>query len=367
VLTVFGDYETCARVLRDPQMSSDRSRSLLGAIFGEEPGEVPLDSFLSMDAPDHTRLRGLVSKAFTPAMISRLRPRIAEIVDQQLTRAGDADAIEVVSQFANVLPVTVINELLGVPTADHELLQDWSNRLVRALDPATNLSDPVVLADIELAKNGFQQYFEELVERRRANPGTDLVSELTQIEEQGDVLSSAELLATCTLLLVGGYESTANLIANGVLALLRHPDQLAAVREAPALATAAVDEVLRYDTPAQMVTRVSRGARTIGGMSVPDGGVVMLLIAAANRDPAEFHDPDRFDLRRAGNRHLSFAAGPHFCLGAGLARLEASVALTEFARRVVDPELDESLLTYRPHVNLRGPERMFVRFSAIHD
>ncbi|GLZ39213.1 cytochrome P450 [Actinokineospora sp. NBRC 105648] len=364
-LVVVGDYRNCATILRDPTVSADRRNSLLGATFGDTPDEVPFDSFLSMDAPDHTRLRGLVSKAFTPRVIANLEPRIREIVADQLTKAGEANAIEVVSQLANILPVTIINDLLGVPARDHDILQDWSHRLVRGLDPATDLGDPVVLADIELAKEGFRLYFADLVAFRREKPADDLLSHLVRIEQDGEVLTEAELLATCALLLVGGYESTANLIANGVLALLRHPDQLQALRENPGLASAAVDEVLRYDTPAQMVTRVARREMSVEGVTVPNNGVIMLLLAAANRDPAVFSDPDRFDLRRGANHHLAFAAGPHFCIGSSLAKLETSIALSEFARRVQAPELDESLLTYRPHVNLRGPERMFVRFDNI--
>ncbi len=366
-LVVVGDYRNCSAVLRDPTVSSDRQRSLLGATFGETPDRVPVDSFLSMDAPDHTRLRGLVSKAFTPRVIADLEPRVRAIVKHQLDKAGEATAIEVVSQLANVLPVTIINELLGVPARDHDILQDWSHRLVRGLDPATDIGDPVVVADMELAKEGFRLYFADLVAFRREKPGTDLLSHLVQLEQDGEALTEAELLSTCALLLVGGYESTANLIANGVLALLRHPDQLAALRDNPALGSAAVDEVLRYDTPAQMVTRVARRPMLIDGVPVPENGVIMLLLAAANRDPAVFADPDRFDLRRSANHHLAFAAGPHFCIGASLAKLEASIALGEFARRLVNPVLDESLLTYRPHVNLRGPERMFVRFDRIED
>ena len=364
-LVVVGDYRNCSAVLRDPTVSSDRRRSLLGATFGAGPDEVPADSFLSMDAPDHTRLRGLVAKAFTPRVIANLEPRIRDIVRTALDAAGEATAMDAVSQLANVLPVTIVNELLGVPSGEHDILQDWSNRLVRALDPATDIGDPVVIADIELAKNGFRSFFADLVAYRRVRPGEDLLSRLVQLERTSDALSEAELLATCSLLLVGGYESTANLIANGVLALLRHPEALAALREDPSLASATVDEVLRYDTPAQMVTRVARRATDIDGVPVPEDGVIMLLLAAANRDPAAFADPDRFDPRRAANHHLAFAAGPHFCIGASLAKLEAGIALSEFARRVRNPVLDEDLLTYRPHVNLRGPERMFVRYDNI--
>ena len=364
ILTVVGDYQRSAAILRDPSLSSDRRRSLLDTNMPADT-EVPTVSFLSLDPPDHTRLRKLVSKAFTPRVVAALAPRITEIVDRQLDEAADTGSIDVVGQLAYPLPVQIISELLGVPKADHEQFEQWSRRLVRGLDPSMAVTDPADVADVERASEDFHEYFSALIERRRVEPTDDLLSRLVQIEEEGERLSMEELLSTCTLLLVAGHETTANLIANGVLALLRHPDQLALLRADESLVDGAVEEILRYDSPVQMTTRITRTEQTIGDVTLPVDSVILVLIAAANRDPAEFDEPDRFDIRRQGTHHLAFAAGAHFCLGAGLARLEASIALAAFARRLRGPVLDESSLTYRPHVNLRGPDRLVVTFDGI--
>lgn len=362
-ITVIGSHERSTALLRDPTLSSDRSRTLLPRRFNRRRGERPT-SFLSMDPPDHTRLRKLVSKAFTPRVIAGLAPRITEIVDELIAGFG-ADGFDVVSQLAYPLPVRVICELLGVPESDHDLFEGWSRLLVRGLDPAMSITDPAEAADVERASDEFQAYFRGVIADRRREPGDDLLSRLVQIEEQGDQLSEDELISTCTLLLVAGHETTANLIANGVLALLRHPDQLAALRADPELIGGTVEEVLRYDPPVQLTTRVVRKPTPLGDVVVPTDGVLLILLGAANRDPAVFDEPDRFDISRDTKQHLSFAAGAHFCLGAPLARLEGTIALSAFAGRVVDPELDAASLRYRPHVNLRGPERMVVGFSAV--
>jgi cytochrome P450 len=223
------------------------------------------------------------------------------------------------------------------------------------------VTDPDEIAAIDAAHTEFTAYFTELIARRRADPGEDLLTRLVLIEEQGDQLTEPELVSTCVLLLVAGHETTANLIANGVLALLRHPDQLTAVRAEPARIAGAVEEILRYDPPVQLTTRVVRAPTSFDDVVAPPDGVLMLLLAAANRDPAVFADPNRFDIGRDARGHLAFAGGAHFCLGAGLARLEAGIALAAFADRVVEPVLDADALRYRPHVNLRGPERLVVR------
>lgn len=362
-LVVVGDHQRCTAILRDPAMSSERRRSLLGSNMGA-PDELPPTSFLSLDPPDHTRLRRLVSKAFTPRVVAGLAPRITEVVDEQLGAVAGTGEIDIVSGLAYPLPVRIICELLGVPEADHELFSEFSRWLVRGLDPALVITDPEEAAAIERARDGFHDYFTDLIARRRTEPGDDLLTQLIRAEEDGDKLTHEELLATCTLLLVAGHETTANLIANGVIALLRNPGELAALRADPSLVEGAVEEVLRYDPPVQLTTRIVREATRIGSVDVPADAVLMMLIAAANRDPAEFANPDTFDIRRTPNRHLAFAAGAHFCLGAGLARLEASIALSAFATRLRDPELDEASLTYRPHVNLRGPDHVLVRFSG---
>ncbi|HEX3787967.1 MAG TPA: cytochrome P450 [Pseudonocardiaceae bacterium] len=365
-LTLVGEHELSGRVLRDPAMSSDRRHSRMNRMMNpNREQDAEPTSFLSMDAPDHTRLRRLVSKAFTPRVIAALEPRIRDVVDELVTGFAADGTFDVVSQFGYPLPVRIITELLGVPDEDQDRFEQWSKRLVRGLDPAMAVTDQSEIEDIWSAQLEFREYFTALIARRRAEPGTDLLSSLVAIEEQGDQLSEGELIGTCVLLLVAGHETTANLIANGVLALLRHPDQLAELRADPGLVGGVVEEVLRYDPPVQLTSRVTRKPITVGEIEVPADGVLLILIGAANRDPATFADPERFDLHRDARAHLSFAAGAHYCLGAGLARLEAGIALSAFASRIVDPELDTDALRYRPHVNLRGPEHMPVRFSRV--
>jgi hypothetical protein len=369
-LVVVGRHEGCSAILRDPRASSERGRSLLTP----EPEQRRPQSFLSMDPPDHTRLRRLVSKAFAPRVIARLAPRIREVSDELLTGAGaDADGdtggqggqIEVVGQLAYPLPVRIISELLGVPPGDHPRFAGWSASLAHSLQPRFLGSGAGLDAAADQARQEFAGYFGELIAARRARPADDLLSELIRAEDDGQRLSEAELIATCVLLLVAGHETTVSLISNAILALLRHPDQLAALRADPGLAAAAVEETLRYDAPVQFTARVARGAMQIGELTALDGGVLMLLIAATGRDPEVFAEPDRFDIRRGAVGHLAFAAGPHFCLGAPLARLEATIAVQAFATRLADPELDPAGLAYKPNLNLRGPASLTVAFASV--
>ena len=372
-LVVVGRHEDCSAILRDPRASSERSRSLLAP----EPGQGRPPSFLSMDPPDHTRLRRLVSKAFAPRVIARLAPRIRELSDELLTGAGaDADGdtgrqggqggqIEVIGQLAYPLPVRIISELLGVPPGDHPRFAGWSASLVHSLQPRFLGSGGSLDAAADQARQEFAGYFGELIAARRARPADDLLSELIRAEDDGQRLSEAELIATCVLLLVAGHETTVSLISNAILALLRHPDQLAALRADPGLAAAAVEETLRYDAPVQFTARIARGAMQVGDVTALDGAVLMLLIAATGRDPEVFAEPDRFDIRRGATGHLAFAAGPHFCLGAPLARLEATIAVRAFATRLADPELDPAGLAYKPNLNLRGPASLTVGFASI--
>jgi cytochrome P450 len=364
-LGVIGDHATCSRVLRDPAMSSRRGESRL-ASRRDRDAQDRQRSFLSLDPPDHTRLRRLVAKAFTARVIAGLEPRIQQITTELLDAAADRGELDVVPDLAYPLPVRIISELLGVPEEDQGRFEGWSKRLVRALDPSlAGVSDEEAAA-AEAASEEFRAYFVELIARRRAEPTPDLLSRLVRIEEEGDQLTEEELLATCVLLLVAGHETTANLIANGVLALLRHPGQLAELRADPDLVPGAVEEVLRYDPPVQLTSRVVRVPTALSDdVEVPADGMLLLLLAAANRDPAAFADPGRFDIHRDARHHLSLAAGAHFCLGAPLARLEGATVLRAFATRVRSPELDEATLTYRPHVNLRGPDHLRVTFAGI--
>ncbi len=374
-LVVVGRHADCSRILRDPRASSERNRSLLAPPDLREQRPA---SFLSLDPPDHTRLRRLVSKAFAPRVIAELTPRIAELSGELLTAAAaSADgaagqgALEVVSQLAYPLPVRIISELLGVPADDHSRFAGWSASLANSLQPrflADDGSPPASSATFLAAQQArleFAEYFLELIAVRRSRPGDDLLSELIRAEEDGQRLSEQELIATCVLLLVAGHETTVGLISNAILALMRHPDQLAALRADPGLAEGAVEETLRYDAPVQLTSRVARGGMRVGPVSAPDGAVLLLLLAAAGRDPEVFASPDSFDIRRGAGHHLAFAAGPHFCLGAPLARLEATIAVRAFATRVTEPELDPASLAYRPNLNLRAPARLVVRFAGI--
>jgi cytochrome P450 len=365
---IVGRHADCSAVLRDPKASSDREKSLLAGASPRRIRDRDRPSFLSLDPPDHTRLRRLVSKAFTPRMVARLEPRVRAITGDLLTAAAKAGQFEVVSQLAYPLPVRIISELLGVPVEDHPRFAGWSARLAHSLQPDFGLDPAAAKARAEaaaVAGDEFAEYFRELIATRRAQPAGDLLSEMIAAEDDGEKLTENELIATCILLLVAGHETTVGLISNAILALLRHPRQLALLREDPDLAELAVEETLRYDAPVQMTARVARGGMQVGPIAAPDGALILLLLAAAGRDPRVFRDPDTFDIRRGATSHLAFAAGPHFCLGAPLARLEATVALASFARRVQRPELNASGLDYKPNLNLRGPDRLVVDFERI--
>ncbi|MGA4994603.1 cytochrome P450 [Nonomuraea bangladeshensis] len=323
-----------------------------------------------MDPPDHTRLRGLVSRAFTPRMVERLRPRV-EAVTAGLIAALPEEG-DLVSGFAYPLPVRVICEMLGVPPEDHERFQGWSETAARSLDPMLTAE---LISESGRSGREFRDYFRDLLELRRRQPGDDLLSALTRVEE----LTEGELLATCVLLLVAGHETTVNLIANGVLALVRH-GLLAYAAERP---RQVVEEVLRYDPPVQLTGRVALRDAELGGTPVPAGTAVVALIGAANRDPAVFPDPDHFDPGRSDpgrsdpgrsdatrsdgarepGRHLAFGLGIHFCLGATLARMEGEIALSALAAAAPRMELLDPAPPYKPNLVLRGLARLPVRLN----
>ena len=336
-------------VLRDERFSADR-RKWRGFEPVVEPGREGARSMLVVDPPDHTRLRTLVQKAFTPRVVERLRPRIEALVKEALDEAEARGSMDLVADLAYPLPVTVIAELLGVPVEDRSAFRRWSDALVGALDPVA-LTDrrSAVLA----ARDALHAYLERVVAERRAAPRDDLISRLVEAEEQGDRLSGPELLAMGVLLLVAGHETTVNLIGNGINALLAHPDQLARLRDEPELIEPAVEELLRYDSPVQLTGRVALEELELGGRRVEPGQMLMLLLGAANRDPRVFAEPERLDLGRDPNPHLAFGRGIHFCLGAPLARLEGQIAIGELVRRF--PTLRPAgAPERRPTVTLRG-------------
>ncbi len=305
---------------------------------------------LVADPPDHTRLRTLVQKAFTPRMVERLRPRIETLVEEALNAAGERGGMDLVADLAYPLPVTVIAELLGVPVEDRAAFRRWSDALVGALDPVAPANRRgAVLA----ARDALHAYLRQVIAERRADPRDDLISRLVEAEEQGDRLSGPELLAMGVLLLVAGHETTVNLISNGVNALLNHPDQLARLHREPELIEPAVEELLRYDSPVQLTGRVALEALELGGQRVEPGQMVTLMLGAANRDPRVFADPGRLDLGRDPNPHLAFGRGIHFCLGAPLARLEGQIAIGALIRRFPGLRL-AGVPERRPTVTLRG-------------
>jgi pimeloyl-[acyl-carrier protein] synthase len=341
---ITGHAEALA-VLKDSRMSVERTRA---EGFDRGMERQPRRSMLVLDPPDHTRLRNLVQKAFTPRVIESLRGRIVSFVHDALDRAEQRGGLDLIEDLAYPLPVTVIAELLGVPSGDHEVFKAWSAAIAGSLDPVERDLAPVVAARQEL-----RTYLAGIIAERRHHPQDDLITRLVEAEEQGDRLDAEELLQMCTLLLIAGHETTVNLIGNGVNALLDHPDQLARLRHDPTLLPTAIEELLRFDSPVQMTVRVVTEPIELGGQSLRPAQMTLVMLGAANHDPDAFPSPGTLDLSRTPNHHLSFGRGIHFCLGAPLARLEAQLAIGTLVRRF--PHLDRSSAAQRrPTINLRG-------------
>ncbi len=317
-------------------------------------------SILNLDPPDHTRLRRLVSKAFTPRAIEGLRPRIEHMVDEVLNNAAQRGKIELIDELAFPVPFRVISELLDMPTERADELRGWSQTLTAGLEPTATMSD---LDASEAAINQLVPYLIEIIEQRRAEPGDDLLSGLLAVEDDGDTLSYEELISFVVLLYVAGHETTVNLIGNGMLALLRHPDQLDRWRQDASLDVSAVDELLRFDGPVQHTVRVAMSPMRFEGahgetITIEPGHTLLTVLGAANHDPAMFDEPDRLRLDRPNaGKHTAFSAGIHYCLGASLAKLEAGVAITRLIRR-----FDHIELAGEPHwrdrITIRGVDHL---------
>ncbi|GLR86212.1 cytochrome P450 [Bradyrhizobium iriomotense] len=350
-------------VMRDKRFGKDfveRSKRRYGPKIMEEPVFRSMSHWmLQSDPPDHTRLRGLVVKAFTARRVEDMRPRIQEIVDQTLDAVIDRGQMDLIEDFAFRLPVTIICDMLGIPEDHREVFYKGSRDGGRLLDPV-----PLSPEEIRQGNAGnlmAQMYFQQLFELRRRNPGEDLTTKLVQAEEDGHKLTNEELTANIILLFGAGHETTVNLIGNGLLALHRNPDQLALLKARPELITNAIEEFLRYDSSVQMTGRVTlEDIDDLGGKRIPKGETVLCLLGSANRDPAVYPDrPDRLDIARENVKPLSFGGGIHFCLGAQLARIEAEIAINTLLKRLPDLRIDDvENPEWRPTFVLRGLKRL---------
>lgn len=359
-------YDDVHRFVRDPALSvEDRNArpGLLDAVardaLGDRYDEIESrgsHAMLNLDPPDHTRLRRLVTKAFTPRVIEQLRPRVQQLVDEALDRAAEAGEMELVGDLAFPLPFAVIGDMLGMPEADAAELRSWSGTLVRSLEP---LADPDLIRAIADAGERMRDFTADAIAWKRRNPGDDLLTALIAAEEDGDMLSDEELIDQVMLIYIAGHETTVNLIGNGVLALLGDRDQLERVRTDPSIRANAVDELLRYDPPVQMTRRITLTDVEVGGKTIEAGTFVACVIASANRDTEHFGpDAEILDVTREGaGSHLAFGGGHHYCLGAALARLEGQVAIGSLLERFPGLEAAGDPV-WNGRINLRGLDRL---------
>ena len=352
---IFGHYRDVDAILRDWQRFSNNGSK--AATPGKrtvmpDPGT---PSMLSLDPPDHRRLRSLVSKAFTPRAIDALEPHIRSLMHELLDGIEDLSGFDLMEAVAKPLPVIVIAEMLGVPPEDRARFRGWSDRRARILEPTIGAEER---EDAVRAADALDAYFAPIVEERRADPQDDILSGLAQAEEEGDRLDEREMLTMLRLLLIAGNETTVNLIGNGMLALLRHPEQLQRLRDDPSLIPSAVEELLRYDSPVQLDLRRVVEDCDVNGFPVKRGDDIVLLIGGANRDPEQFEDPDGLDVGRSESSHISFGRGIHACIGAPLARLEARIAIEVLLERFSSIRLSGPPPRFRGSIVLRGLESL---------
>jgi cytochrome P450 len=352
-------YDDAERALCDPRL-------VKAGPFDELPPEIrPLTKhMLNCDPPDHTRLRALVRKAFSPRLVERLRPRIQCIADELLDAVAPSGRMDLIDDYAFPLPIMVISELLGVPPSDRAQFRIWSNAVVTG-EPITT-GEPVE-AWRRTAFADFNGYIRALFARKRADPRDDLISELVTVHAEGDALSEEELLATVFLLIVAGHETTVNFIGNGMLALFAHPDQLHMLMRDPGLVGSAMEELLRYTGPLETATlRYASTDIDVNGVTIPQGDQVVIVLASANRDDTRFACADQLDITRVENRHLGFGKGIHFCLGAPLARIEGQIAISTLLRRMptVCPAIPLDQLQWRPSMIIRGLQSFPVLFTG---
>jgi len=364
----FTRYHDILAVLRDDRFSNDPRnntvRELLPPGPNFDPNAVnPFDQMAGLvllftDPPDHTRMRNLVNKAFTRRTVEALRPHVQELVTGLLDDVADQGSMDVVHDFAYPLPALVICELMGVPVADRDLFKGLSGDVAPILDPVMS---PETMNKAFMALSQFIVYFAGLIEQRRSDPQDDLLSALIAAEEGGDRLTTEELFALCVLVFIAGHETTQSLIGNGLLALLKHRDQLELLKNDNSLMRNAIEELLRYDSPVQLTARNAKEDIDVAGVTVKEGQQVVVLLGAGNRDPEMFEDPDRLNIQRDKPQVVSFGAGVHFCLGAPLARLEAQIAFTELLKRFPNIELAAEP-EWRQTLTLHGMNSLKVKF-----
>ncbi len=373
---IVSTYAEIRRLLHDPRLSSDDLPKPKYARTGNPVRDFIINPvkgwiiethrpLIFRDHPDHSILRRLVVAQFTPERVWAINGCVDAIVEDLIGKMRGREEIDLVGDFAYTLPVTVICELLGIPPGDEPKFQSWSTTLAGVLDPDQRVREEDLLKSIA-DWDALTNYLSALVKAKRKRPTGDILSGLaTYKDKKLGQMGKYDLLATAGLLLVAGHETTVNLIANGMLTLLRHREWLERLRKDPALAPRVVEELLRFEPPVHFRTRKSLAGIDIAGTAIPKGAPLVLLFASGNRDPKRFQNPDRFDPDRADNPHFGFGGGPHYCLGAPLARLEAEAALAALAKRLVDPRLMEDPPPYRPGASLRGPEHLMLGIAGV--
>ena len=355
---VVSRYADVDRILRDHRTFGSDFSKVTSSEGSLATRKKLTPSMLAQDPPDHTRLRSLVNRAFTPRQVARMEDYIRATAHTLLDKVCEAREFDLMKAFAVPLPTIVIARMIGVPESDLDRFKVWSDDLARALEPFLS---PEEEEKVYRADRQFAAYFTAVIEQRRREPRDDLVSRLVEAEDAGDKLTAEETRVMLRLLLTAGNETTTNLIGNGVRALLRHPDQLALLRARPELIPSAVEELLRYDAPVQLDMRVALRDMELGGLAVREGTLITLLIGSANHDPERFPEPERLDITRAGQPNISFGRGIHHCLGAPLARLEGRIALEVLLERFGRLDFGTRPPKYRPNIVLRGLEHFDVR------
>ena len=357
-------HAECSSIAKDPRLSAKRAQQMLALLPPDSQSEFrELARMLNlwlifMDAPEHTRLRKLLNKGFAPAAVEGLRPQVEAIVEGMLQPLQRGSTVELMQEFANPMPVRIISEMLGVPPELHDTFVNWSRAIaVFRGNPERTVEQARAAQDALIAMTDF---FRTAVAERRRNKGSDLISLLIDIEEDGEVLTEEELYAQCIALLFAGHETTRNLIGNGMYTLLKHPQETAELREKPEVIRSAVEEILRYESPVQFTARVLKEDIEVCGQRIPKKWSILCMLGAANRDPKQFKEPNQLNLKRLNNQHLAFSAGPHFCIGNQLARLEGQIALLNLVQRFPEMRLTGQPPEWAPTFGFRGLKSLAV-------